>query len=257
METSEYENIFRNEERHFFYLSVRENLAKFLESSIPKTNAKLLDAGCGTGGFLRYLSKFGDVTGIDLSDTALEYARKNGLNCQKASIESLPFADKTFDAVTCVDVIYHMNVGSEIAALKELSRVLKPNGVLAMRVPAFECLLSTHDVTVQTRKRYQTSEIKNFLEAAELQIERLSYCHASLFLPAFIKAQLERLKPKSSHSGVEETSNIVNSVLTSVLRAENALMHAGLDFPFGLGIIAIARKPQTACITQPLKNVPI
>lgn len=250
MDPSEYENIFRNEDTHFFYLSVRENLAKFLERALPAGNARLLDAGCGTGGFLKYLSKLGDVCGVDVSDTAIEYASKNGLVCQKASIESLPFSDNSFDAVTCVDVIYHMNVGSEAQAVKELKRVLKPNGVLAMRVPAFECLFSAHDVTVQTRKRYRVHEVRQLLERAEFKIERLSYCHASLFLPAFLKAQIARLRPADGHSGVEETSAVVNNIVTAILRAENCLIQAGFDFSFGLGIIAIARKPDNARVSM-------
>lgn len=243
MDDSEYENIFRHEQTHFFYLSIREILFDLLNRELSgRHGLEILDAGCGTGGFSRFLKKFGNVVGVDTSDKALEYSRKTGLECQRASIESLPFNAQSFDAITCVDVLYHKNVSSELDALREFFRVLKPEGLLALRVPAFECLYSQHDVVVQTRRRYTASDLRELLHEAGFTIEKLSYCHCSLFIPALVKAKFSSSRSQDPRSGVNSASGMLNHLLTELLRFENALIRTGLDMPFGLGIIAIAKK---------------
>jgi ubiquinone/menaquinone biosynthesis C-methylase UbiE len=102
---------------------------------------RVLDAGCGAGDvaieLARMLSGI-DMIGVDLSEPLLDRAessaRKAGLSdrmtWQKANVESLPFADDSFDAVVSVYMLHH--VGEPVAMLNEIERVLSPRGVLIL-----------------------------------------------------------------------------------------------------------------------------
>lgn len=105
-----------------------------VSNSKEKQKIHCLDIGCGGGIITEDLAKISDhVTGIDLSEGSLNTARKHaadsGLNIdyQLAAAENLPFADNTFDLISCCDVLEHVNDLS--AVIKEIDRVLAPGGV--------------------------------------------------------------------------------------------------------------------------------
>ncbi|MBL4618136.1 MAG: class I SAM-dependent methyltransferase [Robiginitomaculum sp.] len=80
----------------------------------------ILDAGCGNGRLLDGLSKVANVTGVDLSFEALVKCEHPVVN---SSLESLPFADRSFDASICVDVLEHLNDRELKQTCSELARV--------------------------------------------------------------------------------------------------------------------------------------
>jgi ubiquinone biosynthesis O-methyltransferase len=96
---------------------------------------RILDAGCGGGFVSEALAVDGyDVTGIDISEHSLEIARAHSagrtdlkLHYQQASLYGLPFPDASFDVVVSSDVLEHLT--DLPAALREIRRVLKPDGV--------------------------------------------------------------------------------------------------------------------------------
>src|SRR3989344_4672699 len=130
MEKTEYKNIFDNEGTHFYYVGTHKAVITLLNSYLKsKRNNLILDAGCGTGLLIKKLSTFGEVWGIDTSSEALKLAKKNNITkIKKASVEKIPFKDNYFDAIVSIDVLYHREVKSDIAALIEFKRVLKPGG---------------------------------------------------------------------------------------------------------------------------------
>lgn len=110
-------------------------LRDLLQTFIPPT-AKILDVGCGYGRKIGLWAKHQDYDylGVDISDNAVREAQSHGLNVQTIDdATSLPFADDSFDAVTCSEVLEHL-FQPEIATA-EMFRVLKPGGVLIVTVP--------------------------------------------------------------------------------------------------------------------------
>ena len=115
-------------------------LEKALRSSLHQPEPRrlhVLDAGCGDGVFAAFLHGLGfQVTGVDLSATAIERARARSpdVDLRLASLEEpLPFPDATFDAVWCTEVLEH--VFSVHDTLAELNRVLKDRGTLLLTTP--------------------------------------------------------------------------------------------------------------------------
>jgi ubiquinone/menaquinone biosynthesis C-methylase UbiE len=97
-------------------------------------DARILDAACGSGAFLKDLKDAfprAAIAGLDLSEAYLAQARKRtGLGGIKANVEALPFADLSLDAVSCVYLFHELPPRVRPVVAASLARVLKPGGVL-------------------------------------------------------------------------------------------------------------------------------
>lgn len=102
-------------------------------------NGKLLDIGAATGFFIAIAKKRGfDVTGIELSDFAARKGRENGLNVITGDLLDINFEPGSFDIVTMFDVLEHVPDPKKL--IKEVSRILKPNGLIIINTPDAESL---------------------------------------------------------------------------------------------------------------------
>ena len=93
---------------------------------------KILDAGCGGGGYVNYLTEQGlDVTGVDKFDEFLSVAREQNHKGHfvQGDLTSLDFPDDTFDCTFCFDVLEHID---DAAALAELARVTRQRLIIAV-----------------------------------------------------------------------------------------------------------------------------
>lgn len=101
------------------------------------SGARVLDAGCGTGGLLGFLERRGlVVAGVDTSSTAIGIAMRAvpRADLRVASIEALPFPDATFDAYLAIGSWEYQEAGPDAAA-REAARVLKSGGLVFVEVP--------------------------------------------------------------------------------------------------------------------------
>ena len=96
----------------------------------------LLDVGCAAGTFLLAMRSTGDwtVTGVELNaEVARQTRERYGLDVIAGTLEDAHLAPAQFDAVTMWDVLEH--VYDPVATLREIHRLLKPGGILVIRVP--------------------------------------------------------------------------------------------------------------------------
>lgn len=128
-----------------------QKIFTILKKILPKKqfqNLKVLDIGCSTGEFLRFIQPFfKEITGIDISDIAIKSAKSKGLeNVFQIDIEhqKLPFKDESFDLIFCLEVLEHLL--QEKNCLFEIKRILKPEALVLITVP--------NDV-LQWRKRFK------------------------------------------------------------------------------------------------------
>lgn len=243
MQKDEYKNIFLNEGKHFYYVANHNLITQFLRKFLPNLeNIKILDAGCGTGLLAKKLEKFGYVEGIDIALEAVELSKKRGIKAKIGSVNKLPFKDNNFDVVISMDVLYHNEV-NDLAALEEFQRVLKPGGILILRVPAISWLFSLHDKHVYTRERYNAEGFKEKLIKAGFEVHKLSYINTILFLPALLKVIKEKIFiNKNPHSIIQDVPSILNDLLIKLLSVENSLLNY-INFPIGIGLLSVSSKP--------------
>jgi SAM-dependent methyltransferase len=240
MDLDQYEVMYHQEEQHWWYRGMRSITEALLDRWYrgPRP-AAVLDAGCGTGGMARWLSRYGEVTGVDIAEAALSRARSRELqSLAQGSVDALPFRAGSFDLVTSFDVLYHLEVKSDLQALTEICRVLRPGGTLLIRVPAHDWLRGRHDVAVHTRHRYGRGELQEKLEHTGFTVRHVTYANSILFPLAPIKRLLER----NDQDGVPDLwrpPEPINDILAGLLGAER-VMAIGAGIPFGLSLVAIA-----------------
>ncbi len=242
MEKEQYEILYRLEESHWWYLGMQRIVGSILERHLnPADRPRILDAGCGTGGMLKYLDRFGLAVGIDVADEAVSLAHTRGLNgIARASVEELPFAASVFDLLVSFDVLYHQAVVDDRRALREFHRVLKPGGLLLVRVPAYNWLRGAHDVAVHTRHRYSGSELGDKLQDAGFTPLKLTHVNTLLFPIAALKRMVEG-KHHPLVMDLELPPAPINSALYWVLNLESRLLRS-CSFPWGLSVLALARR---------------
>jgi len=102
-----------------------------------KRSGMVLDFGCSSGGFLKFLSEHGfDVKGVDASDSAIELARRSGCDfCSNADLKAVSFPDRSFDVICLFETLEHLFEPDKILA--EFRRIIKDDGVLVISVPNF------------------------------------------------------------------------------------------------------------------------
>jgi 2-polyprenyl-3-methyl-5-hydroxy-6-metoxy-1,4-benzoquinol methylase len=115
-----------------------EHLARYEWARHFVAGRRVLDAGFGTGFGTRILADAGaeHVVGIDNDASAVEQASAElpeNVEFRVSDVATLPFADASFDVVTCMEVIEHVEDPERV--LGELHRVLKPDGLLLLSTP--------------------------------------------------------------------------------------------------------------------------
>lgn len=247
MDLKELELNYRNETFYWWFVGRRKLVVDLLEKFLErKQGLKFLDAGCGTGIMLSDMSRFGEATGSDISEDALEFCRRRGLkNLVKADLtQRLPFNDGSFDFVTILGVLYNDAIKDDAAVYRELYRVLKKGGILVADEGAFKFLVSRHNIRVGGTRRYLLKELRGLLEGAGFAVLKISYWNMFLF-PLFYAAKLLDSFLTDTGRGLSDMDKPLpkpfNWLFTRLLYAESALMRF-FRLPFGTSIIAVAKK---------------
>ncbi len=133
------------------YLAKLAAVRGFLDALPPDT--RVLDAGCGEGVLVDEYAGRLDIVGVD--------ANYSSPRVSLASLTALPCADASFDRALCLDVLEHLSYEDQPRALAELSRVLRPGGILLISVPNLAHLQSRVQFLLRGRLIRTASDVKH------------------------------------------------------------------------------------------------
>jgi SAM-dependent methyltransferase len=243
MKEHTYPIMFRVEQSHWWYTGRRQILANFVAdicSRVTDRRPRILDVGCGTGANLLMLSQYGDAEGVDVSQDALAFCHERGLEKVKlGAAEELPYNDDTFDLVTALDVVEHLD--DDLAGLREMRRVLRPGGRVLLFVPTFMFLWGLQDDVSNHRRRYRLPELRRVLEQAGFEIERTTYANITFFLPILLVRKLMRVTGIKAATENNINVSAFNGLLGRLLGAESIALKY-MNIPFGVSGLCVARK---------------
>src|SRR5690242_18941266 len=141
------------DDHHWWYRGRRKIIRSELDRLALPIDAKVLDAGYGSGRTLTELAPYGEVFGIELDTEAAEVARgRDAGQVQIGRLEELPWDAGTFDLFTCLDEIE--DTADDRVTLGDLRRVSKPGASLLVTVRASAALCSQHDEANHHFRRY-------------------------------------------------------------------------------------------------------
>jgi SAM-dependent methyltransferase len=238
------------EDVHWWFVGRRRILLQVLNRYLGKSaegRRRILDVGCGTGTMLGYLASYGKAQGVDIDEEAVGYCHERGLlDVSLGEAAKLPFDNGTFDLVTALDVVEHLD--DDAAALQEMRRVLRPGGHLLLTVPAHRFMWGDQDEVNMHKRRYVAAEIRDRLAATQFDVVRVSYMNAFLFPPIASIRLLRRLqhhlRPHTANKSDFRypSPGPLNFVLALVFGAEAPILRR-FNIPFGVSILALAQKP--------------
>jgi SAM-dependent methyltransferase len=206
-----------------------------------RTSGRLLDVGCGNGGFLLTLQRLGwDVEGVEPDPAAARQAQAAGLRVQIATLEEARLPAAAFDAITLSHVIEHL--ADPAVAIERLARALKPGGVLVSMSPNPGGLLAT-------RFRESWFELdcpRHLVIPSRTALQALAE-RAGLRVRTFTSMRLFRWAWPASHL-IRETGHLSRPAASSWRQRAGAAIGAVVALLPGKGeeIVCIAVKPGTA-----------
>jgi len=241
MQSHHYPILYQVEDTHWWYVGRRRIIQSLVEkiSTTLKTQ-RILDVGCGTGANLKMLAAYGKAEGVDISPQAVDFCHERGLDSVKlGAIEQLPYESDSFELVTALDVIEHLD--DDIAGLREMRRVLRRDGRILVFVPAFMFLWGVQDDVSNHRRRYTLPRLLKAVEEAGFSVEWSSYANISFFLPVLVVRSVMRWLGLRADTEYGINISLMNGPFSHLFAAERFILNRG-SIPFGVSAVCIARR---------------
>lgn len=237
MEPAEYALMDQAETGMWWYRA----LHAWLLHALGGTTGPVLDAGCGTGGFLhQYGRHWPGLMRMGLEwdgEAARRAAAKSAAAIARGSVNAMPFASGSFGAVVLADVLCHEAVDPP-RCLAEALRVLRSGGRLVVNMPAYGWLASAHDRRVHNARRLTAPATAHLLRASGFTAVSTRYWNG-LLLPLMI-VQRKVLARGESVSDVAPFPPWLDAMFHGMTQFERRLP---FPLPAGGSVLAIAEKP--------------
>lgn len=241
MERTVYERMNELETNHWWFVARRKIIAALIDRTLPrKADARILEAGCGSGGNLVMLGRFGRVDAFEYDATARQHAvEKSRLDVRFGALpDELPFEDRKYDLIGLFDVLEH--VEADVASLAALGTRLSDKGVILVTVPAFPFLWSRHDERHHHYRRYTRASLSEVARQAGLRVRYASYFNFFLFPLAVATRAVKRLTGSQVPDDTMPSA-WVNGTLSRIFGAEKHLV-GRVRLPVGLSLAAVLEK---------------
>lgn len=224
---------------HWWFLGRRAVILAEMARRLPGHRVRLAELGCGSGGMLEALARFGAAVGVETDPVLRARAAERGLDVRAGALpDHIPLRAGEWDAVCLFDVLEH--VEAETGALDACRHLLAPDGLLFVTVPAYAWLWSRHDELLGHRRRYTAARLRRVAEAAGFAVVRATYFNA-LLAPAIMAARLARSALRRPGHDLARPAPFVNRALAACFASEARLLR-WLSPPFGISVLLVARR---------------
>ena len=208
--------------------------------SVPD-QARVLDVGCGTGGNLELLSQFGQVSAMEVDDTARNLAQTRNIADVRAGRlpDGIPFPRQHFNLIVLLDVLEHID--DDAGSLIALKSILAPNGHVVLTVPAFPFLWSQHDEIHHHKRRYRAAGLRRVIQGASFEVEYMTYFNMWLFPAIAIARLVQRVLPIGENKPkLKVPASLFNKLLETLFSSERFLVPR-TRLPLGASLLAVLK----------------
>ncbi len=242
MDRAVYDRMEEAEAEHWWFVGRRAVLQGLIRRHCPlPEDARILEAGCGTGGNLEMLSEYGRLEAFEYdADARIAASAKGGIEVAPGALpDGVDLRDDAYDLIALFDVLEHIE--QDVPTLETLGRKLAPGGRLLISVPAMPWLWSHHDVAHHHFRRYTRGSLKDAVQAAGLRATSLGHFNTLLFPAAFAQRMVQKITGSTAPADALPAPWL-NATLAAVFRAERHFVGA-LPMPFGLSLYAVVARP--------------
>jgi ubiquinone/menaquinone biosynthesis C-methylase UbiE len=248
MDADEFYKIQELEHEHWWYRSLHELTLKNIIKHFDNKNIKIIDACCGTGGLLEFLSLNGynNTEGFDISEPGINIAKQKKLNVINADLKYISdyYNDNYADVIICNDALYFFNSIDQKVIINKMNNILKPDGILILNLPALKAFAGVHDIIVNITKRINKREFKNLIVNSQFSILNSIYWPFILSIPIWVKRFIQRIKMKFNKnliikSDLKKEPYLLNKLLYLIASFENK--HYSWK-PFGSSLFIVLHK---------------
>lgn len=243
MDQNYYHDYFRLEKNNWLFRVRRNLIYSIFEEYNIKSGTRVLDYGCGSGFIVGQLQTRGyDACGTDISREAIEYGTSQGIkNLHSTNGIEVDFPDESFDLILAMDVVEHIK--DDNLVIKELERLLKPNGHLIITVPAYQWMWGVQDEVSHHFRRYtMRSVIKLVKDHSSLLVLKKTYFNTFLFpAVALVRLVSKWFNIKNRESDFDISDNFLNPIFYLIFNMEIKILK-WIQYPFGVSILIILEK---------------
>jgi SAM-dependent methyltransferase len=231
------------ETRHFWFVKRKQLIAAMVRRHCPAAGS-MLDVGCGTGGVadsMREAFPAMRVIAGDVLISGLQIATQLRPHVQfvQFDIRDLPY-ESEFDVIGAFDVIEHLD--DDAAVLRQIHRAAKPGGGVLITVPQHQWLWSAVDDFSRHRRRYSRRMLAARLAEAGFHVEFVT-SFMTFLMPALVLSRWSHRADANFDANRElRISPAMNTLMAKVCDLERNAILAGVSFPAGGSLLAVARR---------------
>jgi glycosyltransferase involved in cell wall biosynthesis len=209
-----------------------------LQQLAPWLGQRVLEIGSGIGSFTQYLTGRDLILATELNprylrilkNTFERHAQVEVMPLDLTDFDPAPLAARHLDTILCLNVLEH--VADDRAALRRLHASLAPGGRLLLLVPAHEALYGAIDRAIDHHRRYERAGLVAKLEEAGFRVETTDFFNRLGVIGWYLNSVILQ------RTQVPGFQLHLQNLLVPLLRAE-----ALVPLPFGLSLVAVARRP--------------
>lgn len=232
---------------HPIDLASIEEALRQLHRYVKAPSPALLEVGCSSGGMLQAMKQAFPVATVIGADIVKEplyrlAARLPDVPLLRFDLLRCPLPGNSLNAVVMLNVLEHIE--HDVAALRQVHRVLKPGGVLVLEVPAGPRLYDAYDRALCHFRRYAGRELRRKMEAAGFRVVRES-ASGVLVYPGFALVKLWGRMRRKGHGTELVSAQAKGSAASWLVRVAfrlEARLGRHVLFPFGIRRLAVGIK---------------
>ncbi len=254
MEAELYRDMFSNEEKFWWFAARRRIVLELIRRYAPDAR-QLADLGCGSGYTLHAFAPFfQQVTGLDSSPEAIEFAKQRGIEVVKGSLPGeVPLKPDTFDVVLMMDVLEHLE--EDKAGAMAGVNLVSPGGIIIATVPAHQWMWTCRDERHHHKRRYSKAQLGKLFHGLPLEKVLLSYFNSILFPLMALDRMISRITGRGEvGSDTVPPAGIINRAMEEAFALDRYML-GRIPIIWGGSVIAVYRKKQQPTTRKPTPAV--